>query len=192
MWSKSQTLLAVLLAAMGLAAWWQLRPEPSNGPPPAPRERSPDYVVTDFRAVEMDDTGKPSRQLVAAKLVQYVDEDRSVLERPRLTLYQPEGPPWQARARRGLLLKNGEEVRLFEDVHIDRAADDRQRPMHLETQMLAIWPKAEYAETDRPVRISSDGDWLTATGMELWYADPTYARFRGRAKGLVAPAEARP
>ncbi len=192
MWSKTQTLLAVLLAGIGLAAWWQLRPEPGEGPPPVPRERSPDYVVTDFRAVEMDEKGKPSRQLVAAKLVQYVAEDRSELERPRLSLYQPEGPPWQARAKRGLLLKDGEEVRLFDDVHIDRAADTRQRAMHLETQMLTIWPKAEYAETDRPVRISSDSDWLTATGMELWYADPAHARFKGRAKGLVVPAEERP
>lgn len=193
MWSQKQTLLALLFAAIGLAAWWQLRQQPQESPPEVTREREPDYVVIDFSAIETDEAGKPSRQLVAAELRQYVAEDRSELEQPRMSVFQPDAPPWHARARRGVVLNRGEEVHLFDDVHIDREAAAQERPLHLQTEMLVIWPKSEYAETDLPVRVSSDGDWLAGSGMELWYQRPAHARFRGRVQAELQPAdEARP
>jgi lipopolysaccharide export system protein LptC len=152
------------------------------------RGRLPDYVVSRFTAVETDDTGRPSRRLAADQLRQFVDEDLAELDVPRLTFFEAEGPPWEAQSRSGLLLKGGEEVRLTEAVKIRRAGSGSLRSVQLDTSELEVWPKREYAQGDRPVRIESDGDWLTASGIRLWYAQPGRADFPGRVHLYLAPA----
>jgi lipopolysaccharide export system protein LptC len=149
--------------------------------------RAPDYVVTDFAAVETDPAGRPSRVLKAEQLRQFVDEDLAELDRPRLTVNRSDGPPWESQSERGLLLAGGSEVRLFESVTIERAAGAETRPVHLVTAELAIWPERQYAQGDRPVRIDSAGDWLTAAGVRLWYETPARVEFPGRAHIMWSP-----
>jgi lipopolysaccharide export system protein LptC len=187
-WGSRQILLALVFALFGGVAWWLLEQEPDSEEPAPPRERRPDYVVSDFTAVETDETGRPARELAARQVRQYVDEDLAELDLPHLSLYQAEGPPWQAESNRGLLLSGGDQVRLSEDVRIHRAGTARDRQVRLDTSELTVWPKRQYAEGDQPVRIESDDDWLTAAGLRLWYAKPMRAEFPGRAHLYIAPA----
>ena len=188
MWTTRQGQLAVLFAVLGGTAWWVSRSLVEE-PPPRPRDRAPNYVVSDFRAVETDPTGRPTRRLVAAQLRQFVPEDLSELDVPALTLFEPDGaPPWEIRARHGLLLVGGDEVRLSDTVTVERAGTDLTRSFRLATTELALWPKREYAQGDQPVRIESDGDWLTAQGIRLWYATPARAEYAGRVHISIAPA----
>jgi lipopolysaccharide export system protein LptC len=107
-----------------------------------------------------------------------------------MELFQPDGPPWKVRALEGLVLAGGDQVRLVGDVRLDREGDGQTRPAHLETEQIDIWRKPSLAETDRPVRIRSDGDLLTANGMQLWYTEPTRTTFHGRARIRLAPETA--
>ncbi|EGV19248.1 LPS export ABC transporter periplasmic protein LptC [Thiocapsa marina] len=192
-WSARQWMLAAFFVASGLLGWWQLRPEPEPPAPEVERARLPDYVVVRFNAVETDDTGNPSRSLVADELRQYVEEDVSELDRPRMTLYQREGEvavePWRARANSGLVLPGGEEVRLEGAVELERSGDATRPGTHMETELLRIWHKKAFAETDRPVQVTSASDRLTATGMRLWYDEPVRAQFDGRAYIFIAPEQ---
>lgn len=192
-WSARQWMLAAFFVASGLLGWWQLRPEPEPPAPKVERARLPDYVVVRFNAVETDDTGNPSRSLVADELRQYVEEDVSELDRPRMTLYQREGEvavePWRARANSGLVLPGGEEVRLEGAVELKRSGDAARPGTHMETELLRIWHKKAFAETDRPVQVTSASDRLTATGMRLWYDEPVRAQFDGRAHIFIAPEQ---
>lgn len=190
MWTLRQTFLAGAFAALGGGAWWILQSRPAPEGPPLQRGRLPDYVVSRFVAVETDDAGRPSRRLAADQLRQFVEEDLAELDAPRLTVFEAEGPPWEAQSRRGLLLKGGEEVRLIEAVQILRAGSESVRSVRLETSELGVWPKREYAQGDRPVRIESDRDRLTANGISLWYAEPGRAHFPGRVHIYLAPATA--
>jgi lipopolysaccharide export system protein LptC len=190
MWSLRQTLLAAVFAALGGGAWWLLQSEHGPLAPAVQRGRVPDYVVSRFSAVETDDTGRPSRRLAADQLRQFVEEDLAELDAPRLTFFEAEGPPWEAQSRTGLLLKGGEEVRLTEAVQIRRPGSKSLRSLRLDTSELQVWPKREYAQGDRPVRIESDRDWLVASGIRLWYAEPGRADFPGRVHMYLAPATA--
>jgi lipopolysaccharide export system protein LptC len=189
LWSRQQWMLAGFFLASGLIAWWQIRPdaEPSAE---SQRARLPDYVVTGFSALETDETGRPSRRLIADALRQYVEEDVSELDQPRMTLYVSDGEPWKARADTGLVLGGGEEVQLQGNVEIDRAASATDRATHLETELLRIWHDRAFAETDRQVQVTSELDRLTATGMRLWYDHPVRAEFAGRAHIVIAPEPA--
>ena len=137
----------------------------------------------------MGPTGQPSRRLVAEQMRQYVGEDLAELDLPRLTLYEAEGPPWQATSREGLVLRGGDEVRLSNEVRVERAGSGGSRPVRLDTSEVTIWPRRQYAQGDRPVRIESERDWLTAQGLRLWFAEPVRAEFPGRAHLFVAPED---
>lgn len=188
-WSTQQWLLGAFFVASGLLAWWQFKPAEQAPLGTVERPRLPDYVVTHFTAVEMDDSGKPSRRLIAEELRQYVDEDVSELTQPRMTLYESDAEPWQARADSGIVLGGGEEIQLHGGVELERAGDAAARSAHIATELLRIWHDRAYAETDRAVVAISDLDRLTATGMRLWYAEPLRAQFDGRARIFLAPGQ---
>jgi lipopolysaccharide export system protein LptC len=192
-WSAQQWMLGAFFVASGLLGWWQLRPELEPPVLGVERARLPDYVVAGFTAVETDDTGRPSRRLIADELRQYVEEDVAELDRPRLTLYQREGEtevePWRARADSGLVLPGGDEVRLQGGVELERDGDATRRATRMETELLRIWHKRAFAETDRPVQVTSALDRLTSTGMRLWYEEPVRAQFDGRAHIFIAPEQ---
>ncbi|EXJ16380.1 LPS export ABC transporter periplasmic protein LptC [Imhoffiella purpurea] len=188
-WNARQFLLAACLAALGIAAWWSLKPTGDDEGTPAARPRLPDYVVQQFSAVETDDTGRPTRHLTATELRHYAQEDVSELDRPRLDLLQTEGPPWHAESERGTVFAGGDQIRLEGRVQMDRPGDGENRPAHLETERLDIWRKQGLAETDLEVRVRSDDDALTANGMRLWYNEPTRTTFHGRARIRLAPEQ---
>lgn len=178
-----------MFAVLGGAGWWLSRSLVEE-PPPRSRGRAPNYVVSDFRAIETDPSGRPTRRLVAAQLRQFVPEDLSELDVPHLTVFEPDGaPPWEIRARHGLLLAGGDEVRLSDTVSVERAGTSLTRSFRLATTELTLWPKRDYAQGDQPVRIDSDGDWLTAAGIRLWYATPARAEYPGRVHISIAPAQ---
>ncbi len=189
MWSSRQSFLALIFALVGGLAWWLLQRQSPTEAPAAPRTRSPDYVVSGFTAIETDETGRPNRKLVAEQMRQFVSEDFAELDLPSLTLYQAEAPPWRADSRQGLLLAGGDEVRLSDAVHIERAGSQGNRPVRLDTAELTVWPGRQFAQGDRPVRIESQQDWLTAQGLRLWFAEPVRAEFPGRAHLFIAPEE---
>lgn len=188
-WSPSprQWLLGIFFTLSGALTWWQLQLLPDEIAPVRERVRLPDYVALHFTALETDANGKPSRRLVADELHHYVDESVSELSQPRLTLFQAEGLPWTAQSQAGVVLAGGDQVRLSGAVQLDRKGDQHARATHLETEHLDIWLKQSLAETALPVRIQSDGDTLTASGMQLWYAEPMRATFGGRTRIQFAP-----
>lgn len=188
MWTTRQGRLAIVFAVLAGTAWWLLR-SLIEEPVAHVRDRAPNHVVTELRAVETDADGRPERHLVADQLRQYAAEDLAELDRPHLTLFdRQDGPPWEVRSQQGFLLSNGQEVVLRDQVQIDRAGAGSTRSFRLQTAELRLWPKREYAQGDRPVQLDSDRDRLTAAGVRLWYAHPARAEFPGRAHILVAPA----
>ncbi|MBK1643500.1 LPS export ABC transporter periplasmic protein LptC [Thiocapsa imhoffii] len=188
-WSWSQWALGAFFAASGLLSWWLLDPETSDPPSEEQARRLPDYIVTAFTALETDEAGRPKRRLVADELRQFVAEDLSELDQPRITLYQENGEPWQARAATGLILPGGEEIQLEGNVELERDGNATDRATHLETELLRIFHTRGFAETDRAIQVSSEQDRLIATGMRLWYDDPVRALFDGRAHIYIAPEQ---
>jgi lipopolysaccharide export system protein LptC len=185
--SVRQRLLALILAGIGGVAWWYQAQQGPEAPPLAPRQRLPDYRVEGFSATTMDAAGRPARSLSAPELRHFADDDSSEIDQPVLVVYTADGPPWNIRSETGWASGDGELLRLHGEVMADREGNDKVRPMHLRTSELLVRPRQDYAETAMPVRIDSNDDWLTSTGMQAWFGeDDLRARFLGRARGRFA------
>jgi lipopolysaccharide export system protein LptC len=186
-----QRVLALLLALIGGAAWWQYSVRAPEALPARTRERLPDYTVEHFNATEMDLTGRPARRLTAEMMRHYPDDDSAELDLPVLILHRPDGRPWDIRSETGWVSGDGELVLLHGQVRADREGGGEgggeARPIHLKTSELLVRPRQEYAETAMPVDVASGEDWLRSTGMQVWFAETALrARFLGRARGRFA------
>jgi len=158
-----QRILILALAVVGVLAWWLYRDKETPGPKQDGRERRPDYTVNGFSVTTMDEFGMPNRHLTAGELRHYPDDDSKELEAPILTLYVKTGPPWLVRSERAWISSDNNLIRLQGEVYIDRESGVATRPVHLETREVLLKRDVEnYAETDQPVRITSENDWTTA------------------------------
>jgi len=179
--TSRQRVLALCLALVGGSAWWYQSRQPSTPPETPLGGRLPDYTVEGFSATVLGPDGRPARRLSAAELRHYPDDNSTELERPILILDRPDGLPWKVRSESGWMSGDRDEIRLHGQVHADREGSGEARPVHLKTSELTVHPRQSYAETAMPVEITSDADWLTATGMQVWYAETVMrAHFLGR------------
>lgn len=187
MLSVRQRVLALILAGIGGAAWWQQSQQGPDAPPAAARPRLPDYTVEGFSGTTMDIAGRPARSLSARELRHYPNDDSTELDLPVLVVYTADGPPWNIRSETGWASGDGERILLRGEVLADREGAGGLRPIHLRTSELLVHPRQNYAETAMPVRIDSNDDWLTSTGMQAWFGETELrATFLGRARGRLA------
>ncbi len=181
MLTRRQILLGLMLAASGAIAWWQIESKSPDEAPPPVTERHPDYIIDAFARTTMTDAGTPDQRLAADQLRHFADDDSNEFDNPELTLFVADGPPWHIRAEHGRMSGDKTLVTLHSNVTIDRSVGASTPPVHLETEALDLYPKQDYAETRRPVKIASEHNWLTSTGMQAWLTDQLRARFEGRA-----------
>lgn len=182
--SLRRRVLALVLAVVGVFAWWlQSGIELGDEVPRASSDRRPDYTVDNFTATMMGETGAPDRRLTALELRHYPDDDSTELEQPVLTQFEDAAPPWLICSETGWISADGDQVVMRGQVFIDREADEATRPVHLRTQELLVKPREEYAETHSPVLVTSGADWLTsANGARIWFSDALRVKLTGRAR----------
>jgi len=188
--STREAMIAVVLAAAGLAAWWYRGGRQPEVAPAVPQHGRPDYVVEQVAAVTMSDGGEPLRRLRAPQLRHYPEGGGSELDAPVLRLLEPGQPDWVVRSEQAWVSADGDEVLLEGRVLGERAATVDQPPMRIMTSQLLVLDDAGYAETDRFVELGRGDDWLTAVdGMQLWLNAPMRSRFFGRVRQRLAFAE---
>jgi len=189
MLSARQRILALSLAAVGTLAWWLQEDGKAPGPGQGDKERRPDYTVDNFAATQMGERGEPHRRLTAIELRHFADDDSSELQSPTLTLFEESGPPWLVHSQSAWVSGDGNLIRLHGEVHIDREAGAQTRPVHVRTSEVLLKRQENYAQTDRPVRITSESDWTTSKkGAEIWLEEKLRAKLLGRVRGeMIVP-----
>jgi len=184
MLSARQRILVLAMASVGALAWWLRQGEETPGSNMDDPERRPDYTVDDFNVTTMDELGAPHRHLTATELRHYPDDDTKELETPRLTLYVETGPPWLVRSETAWISSDDNLIRMHGEVYIDRAAGVETRPVHMKTREVVVKRDENYAQTDQPVRITSESDWVTAeNGAQVWLEEKLRIRLLGRVRG---------
>lgn len=128
----------------------------------------PDFYLDDFTATNMDAAGQPRYRLQGQHLEHYPDDGRKTVTDPRMTWFRPDLPPWIATADQAVITQNDTLVELNGQVTMHRDASAQERALTLVTRDLRIEPQRQYAETRADVLISSAGDQVRATGMQVY------------------------
>jgi len=189
--SARQRILILAMASVGALAWWLRQGGETPGPNTDDPKRRPDYTVDDFNVTTMDAFGAPHRHLTAIELRHYPDDDTKELETPRLTLYVETGPPWLIRSETAWISSDDNLIRMHGEVYIDRVAGVETRPVHMKTREVVVKRNENYAQTDQPVRITSETDWVTAeNGAQVWLEEKLRIKLLGRVRGELVISQA--
>ena len=173
------SLLALLVALTG----WALRRQEAPSPPPADAsEDQVDYFTEGLVLTTFDAAGQPRRRLRSRSLRHYRRLDETLLEQPHFTLFENRRPLWRIQSKWGILEAGQERLRLEGEVRLERLGDAHHPPLHLETRDLLILPHQEYAETQAPVKITSQTNWISAVGMRAWLRPPGKIQFLSRTR----------
>jgi len=173
---------AVLLVIAGVTWWLAKQNQPQESVYNAKGD-TPDYYVEGFTDTQMDGLGRPSQRLAAERMTHYPESDTTELTQPRIRIYDGERPPWRVRARSGWISGDGQVVLLRGTVHIDRSASPSIRPVHIITRDLRVQPKENYAETDEPIKFTSNNDRVDAKGMQAWFNPPVRIKLLANVRG---------
>ena len=126
-----------------------------------------DYVVDNFSAITLNVQGQPRFTLAAEKLWHYPDDDSTHLKMPRLTGLYADRPPTLTTSLTGEISSKGDDVFLYDEVRVLRAANNGIGEQRFATEFLHVVPDRDWAETDQPVIMTNPNNTLRAVGMEL-------------------------
>jgi len=183
-------LLALFLVLAAALSWWLLRHAETPAPAPAEQAkgtRGIDYYITGFDVTRMTEAGLPAHRLRAPQLRHFTDDETSELEQPRLTVFQADAPPWEVDSERAWISADGSLVLLQGKVLIERAGDNDDPPIRIETRNLRVQPEQDYAETDEKVRVISETDRINSVGMRAWMRPPSRLNFLSQVNGFYVP-----
>ncbi len=162
----------LLLGGLAALTWWldaQIQPRVARD---GSSRHDPDVIVENFRAVNLDEAGRPLQKLEAREARHFPDDGTTSFTGPRLELTQVGKPRLTVSANGGWLSGNRENVYFEGDVRAVRDAeaspDGRTTgPITVTTQFLQVLPKEYRAQTDKPVTIEEPRGIIRATGLVL-------------------------
>lgn len=167
---------AVFMAILGLgAAGVALFVMDQRGAPPLDLEpptvdRAPDFYMEGAEVRQFRPDGTLEYLLGSTDVRHFQQQAMTRLAAPDLTLLHPTRPPWQASAESGVLRRppqgaDEEVVELHGQVRLEQTRADGDF-VRLETSRLDVFPRRQYAQTDRDVMIESLAGRTTAAGLE--------------------------
>jgi lipopolysaccharide export system protein LptC len=160
--------LAVILALLLASPFWLNQPQRAISPSQNSQlSRTPDYVVENFSAIQMDEGGVGRHILLARKMMHYPDDDSTDLEQPRLINTEPGKPAMQVKADEAKMTSNGEDIYLSGNVMVVRNGGKGRGETSMTTSLLHVIPSDDIARTDKPVVITETNAVIKAVGMEM-------------------------
>ncbi|HEY5993702.1 MAG TPA: LPS export ABC transporter periplasmic protein LptC [Gallionellaceae bacterium] len=164
---RAWSALLPLLALLAGTYWLNQQVLPLAPVPDYKARHDPDYIVNNFSATNLGETGAPRFLLAAQKMEHFPDDDTTYLVEPRLTSPYKDRPPVHISADRGEVSHNGDEVFLRDDVIVLREPTAKDGGMQIATSYLHVVPDDETADTDHAVAITEARGVTTAVGMKL-------------------------
>jgi lipopolysaccharide export system protein LptC len=139
-------------------------PEPPDTTQP---RHIPDYTLNSFTATAMDGEGRVHYRIRAERMVHFMDDDTSRLERPDVIVFRGDAGAWNAHARYARVSGGQEQVLLTGGVLVWRDPEKTGTGLELQTSELLINPEQKLAETQRPVTIAQEFGVTHAVGMRV-------------------------
>jgi lipopolysaccharide export system protein LptC len=152
---KSAIIFPLILAfILALITFWISVTVEKQGPKiDGSNRHDPDYTMNNFVTSQTDATGKMRYVLAATEMTHYPDDDSTVLQRPRFTLYTADQPYSQIEGLRAYVSSDGEQIELVDNVKVVRQATEFKGEMQLLAERLTILPSQNLVKTNSPVVI---------------------------------------
>jgi lipopolysaccharide export system protein LptC len=182
--------ILMLAALAALTYWLDAQVHDTGTRRDANLRHDPDLIVEGVRAVELDKSGNAVQVLSAQSARHFPDDGTVEFDEPRFTMKQPDRPKFSVEAQRGRISGNREDAYFEGAVRATRdaegAQDDDAGPISLTTEFLHVIPKADRAETDRPVTIEEPRGIIHADGLTLDNQAKTL-KLHSKVRGTIAP-----
>ena len=164
----------LLLGGLAALTYWL---DAQVQPPPPRRDGSerhdPDIYVEDFRAVELDGSGRP-RQLIAGKRALHFGDDQTTeIVEPLLSQTEAGKPAFRITAHKGTLTGDRKQasftgnVRAVREAGSTKPGESPAGPVTVITEYLHVVPDKEIATTDKAVTIEEPRGIIRSVGLTL-------------------------
>lgn len=190
--NTSGMLVLAVAVFYSLEYWPQRMPLLPEDTPAAPGADEPDYSITEFHAIDLDEQGRLRYELTATRLVHYPDPERAELVAPDMIFYRsesagdavtapdggvpadegapaspPSTEPWQLTAATGRISDGGDRLDLAGDVRVSRVMEGEAVRMTMEAPALTVFGRQQLATTDGPVTLRAPQAQLSGVGMKI-------------------------
>jgi len=155
---------ASLLAA---GSFWlvELSNQSAGSTPSKINNTAPDYFVENFTYSTLDAQGLVVSRVEGVKMTHYPADKHSVIEKPVVRNFSPTRPPTTLRAETATINGDQTEVRLIDNVMLERARTRGDEPLTVTSEYMLVLPKKDIVTTDRHVDIRVGSMRLSGTGM---------------------------
>lgn len=175
--------LATVLAVL-LALGWFVFPLPLHSPDSAPSPGQPPHLVIEqVDSLTTDPSGRISRRMRADELRRLTPGAKSLLVRPRLTVFPAVGPKWHFEAERGEVSPDGENIYLPGRVQGRR---DAVEPLEIDGRDLMLTARSNSGESDKPATVRGASFETRGTGVKIWL-DEGRIEFLNDASSVMRP-----
>ena len=189
-WGSALFPLSLLLVLTALTFWLRYATELPELRHDGKNRHDPDYIIADSTLRKLDQTGQLTYTLKAADIRHYPDDDTTDLSKANLVYLYPKKPTVTMSADQGHLNKGGEQVDLYGDVRINRAASGKYEAMNAYMAELTVFPDDEKAFTKSPVLITQGKSWVKGVGMQVDNRAQTYV-LESQASALLESKQAK-
>lgn len=147
---------AIASVLLGVLTFWLLeRLDDDDAARQLAAANQPDYYLEEMTRRTMNREGGLQSVLTAETVTHFPLDDTTELAHPHMEIYNGGESPWQVVAERGLVKSDNEVILLQGRVEIWRVNARGVREYEILTSELRVFPKVQYAETDRVATIKS-------------------------------------
>jgi lipopolysaccharide export system protein LptC len=158
-----------LLAALAVGTYYLAEmANRSNRPVVKAPATEPDFYVTGFSLIKLNQKGEPAFRISAKKMTHYPDRDTSEFEEPVTVSLRADKPTITITARKAISRDISTDqpslLTLLDGVRLERKAGPGINPLLIETDLMVVNPDDETASNEVPVKMTNGPSLLTATG----------------------------
>ena len=124
------------------------------------------YALYDFSGRLLDDEGVVNLLIDSPVLRSTAESGLGTVESPEIHIQQDDDR-WYITAESAIISADREHVTLTGDVFLSRRNEVTDQLLEIETSDVVLDVNPRTAETEAPVRITQEADWLQAAGMRL-------------------------
>ena len=159
----------IILLLLALASAWLLNKLTTDKSTASSDFRhDPDNYMENFTTWTMAEDGTPKNILNADYMAHYPDSDTTELTNPRLEVFRKDKFPIKIIADKGWVTDGNEVILLAGNVRLWEEDAAGKSKMEIISSDVKILPDQEYAETEKPVKLTRGNVTVTTTGMRAW------------------------